>query len=103
MRDLEFVKNPNNNKSFRLTAKIASVWMTVGNRLEIEPNILDCWLDENPRNHKQSLWRVFREWLDNAQDDGEYPLTWNGLRQLLEDSGKKEIAKQYFLFLEGMS
>ena len=49
---------------------------------------------------------VFKLWMENAvglAHHTRYPLSWQGLNTLLEDIGKREVAKQYFEFLENMS
>jgi hypothetical protein len=100
---LSFLKNKKTGKKFFLTQKIGSSWMTIGTRIGIESDILTS-ISEGKDNEK-ALSEVLRKWLSNAggyPNHEEYPLSWQGLYNLLEDSGRVEDAKQYFEFLEGM-
>lgn len=102
--DLDFIRNPTTREKFELAKMIGSIWSTIGSRLRIEPNLLDCMMDEE-RNNGRCLQRVFDEWFSNApgmKNHKLYPLSWQGLRTLLEDCDKEEIARKYFDFLSQM-
>lgn len=104
MGELLFVKNKKTKEKYELTSKIGSVWGNIGLRLGIEPDILDCIIDEERTNDRR-LNRVLQKWLSNAgglPNHEEYPLSWEGLRNILEDCDKHEIAKEYFEFLSAM-
>jgi hypothetical protein len=99
--DIEFVKNKTTKKSFRLRDKVGSIWSSMGSRLGIEPDILDCIIDEEHSNERR-LYRVMKRWFDNAgqlPNSDEYPRTWEGLRNLLDNCEQQETAKEYFEFL----
>ncbi len=36
--------------------------------------------------------RVFSRWMENADDEGDYPVTWNGVYQLLRDMERAGLA-----------
>lgn len=103
-RDLDFLKNRKTGKKFRLTDKIGTIWSNIGLTLGIEPDLLDCFMDEERTNEKR-LRRVMEKWLTNAGGlpyHDSYPLSWKGLRDILLDCEKIEVAKEYFDFLKHM-
>ena len=70
--------------------KIAKMLGVPPNRLHKTPHsesttkqVLDAWFDHTEMLSKKEI----------------YPPTWDGLEDLLNDIGKKEIAKEYFEFL----
>ena len=90
-----------NGRKFNLEDRIAGNWKTIGLTLGIGYYKLDNIESENDK-HVERLRKVLNVWLEDAGQlphKGEYPLSWSGLNTLLEDSGKMEIAKQYFEFL----
>ena len=103
MGDLAFVayRKKGVRYEYRLASKIGSIWSNIGSRLGIEPDILDCIIDEQRTNEKR-LNQVMNRWLSNAgnlPNHEEYPLSWEGLRNLLEDCEKGEVANEFFEFL----
>ena len=80
-------------------------WERIGLLLGIEQDILDSILDDSQGKNARALSKVFGTWLSNASglpNHENYPLSWQGLYNLLEDSGKVEVAKEYFAFLNAM-
>ena len=101
MSDLLFLKNKNDEK-FRLAERISSKWETIGLILGIEYGMLEAINKDHSRS-EDKLRKVFSIWLENAGNlpkHGEYPYTWKGLKNLLEDIGVTEVSKAYFKFLE---
>ena len=102
--DLTLLKNRGADPDkFSLSDKIVMSWEAIGQRLGIEQGILDSILDDSQHKNARALSKVFDMWLSNASglpNHEDYPLSWQGLYNLLEDSGKVEVAKEYFAFLD---
>lgn len=99
--DLDFLRNRRTSEKFQLTHKIASIWSTIGSRLGIEPDLLDSMMDDF-RNNEGRLRHVLNTWLTHASglpNYDVYPVSWQGLHNLLAESGKEEVANDYFQFL----
>lgn len=80
-------------------------WNNIGERLGIEQDVLQSFLEDSQGKNDRALSKVFNKWLSNAgglPNNNEYPLSWQGLYNLLDDIGKIEVAKEYFAFLENM-
>ena len=102
MLNLRLLKNKTGT-TFNLKSKISSGWKTIGSMLKIEQSILHGWATKYHHDQEECLDEVLNEWLINADDNGSYPLTWKGLYDLLIDSGKRVVAREYFEFLENIS
>ena len=97
--DLLLAKNSKGER-FRLTNKIESVWRNIGTRLGIEDDKLDTF--QESRN-SDALRKVFTRWMDDAGQlpyFKSYPLSWQGLYNLLNDVGKSTDADAFFKFLD---
>ena len=104
MDDLFLVKNKRGDK-FRLSEKIMTKWETIGSRLAIAEDTLEAINSDHGRSESK-LRKVFSIWMDNAgglPNSQVYPLSWKGLKTLLEDIDKVEVAKEYFKFLENVN
>ena len=92
-------------KSFNLAHHISRSWKKIGLQLGIELNKLES-IERSRCDDEETLMSIFKLWMENAvglPHHARYPLSWQGLNTLLEDIGKREVAKQYFEFLENMS
>ena len=69
---------------FYLMDKIAHEWRTLGQLLGLSLSKLQSIGDEYRDKPKECCRAVLGLWLDNPPD--EYPITWHGLLELLEDS-----------------
>lgn len=99
--NLTLLKNRRTREKFQLTTKIGTIWSNIGLRLGIESDLLDSIMDEE-RTNERRLHRVLNKWFSNASqlpNHEDYPLSWQGLRNILDDCEKEEIAKEYFEFL----
>lgn len=88
---------------FNLSDKIVMSWRTIGTILGIADDRLTSYLEDSNGNNSKALSKVFGIWLSNAEGlpkHDDYPLSWQGLYNLLEDSDRLEIAKEYFAFLD---
>ena len=89
------------NKKFQLTSKLETVWRDIGSRLGIEQDQLDSIRDRRKKN-SVALRTVFKMWFDNAgslPNATLYPLSWQGLYNLLWNVGRSTDADTYFELL----
>ena len=83
-------------QNFRLKTLIIHKWKTIGGLVRVPRPYLMVWEEE--RNPEKSLDKVLSYWLDNASS--RYPATWEGLRQLLNDSELSEVANELMKALD---
>lgn len=98
--DLKFVKG---KKNFRLTARIAGDYRTIAATLGVDDATLTTI--EKTNEFPSRIDKVFNVWLQNANQlpqADSYPLTWDGLRELLKDSDLANVADEYFEVLEDL-
>ncbi len=101
INDLASIKNWNGER-FRLMSRIALQWKRIAEVLGLDDVTIDH-IENQYADKDEQVRQVFKKWFDNASEllrSQFYPLTWYGLNELLIDSEMKEIAKQYFAFLE---
>ena len=101
--ELLSLRNERTKKTFNLATKIAASWQEVGRSLGIEEE--DMKSVETFKDVERIEW-VLSRWfnhLDNLTNKDLYPLSWEGLRKLLVDSGLRKTAEQYFTFLNGLN
>jgi hypothetical protein len=83
---------------FYLTEKIAYKWRTIGELIGLTYSKLqrleDKYRRRRPLESKQKEYcqAVLKLWLDNPPPD--YPATWQGLMDLLENSELSEVATE---------
>jgi hypothetical protein len=83
---------------FNLTQSISPSWRSIGLKLGVDKETLDTINTINNTNEKR-LCQVWTMWFNYNAGREKYPLSWEGLRKLLADSGQKVIAKDFFEFL----
>ena len=95
---LNFVRK--GKKTYRLLDRVALRWDTIASVLRLEDI-------ENIRANRfytdtDRAGQVFNEWFCNAPNlcNGEYPVTWKGLYDLLDTAELAQIAKNFFDTLE---
>ncbi len=96
------MRNRTTGEKFELTKLIGTNWLKIGSTLGLEPDTLDSIMNQHSNNQGR-LREVLLTWLDRASGlphSEDYPLSWQGLGTLLDDSGKEEVASQYFSFLD---
>lgn len=101
LEDIFLVKNRTGER-FKLWEMIVAKWFDIGTKLGLENDLLES-IQEDPGRGESKLRRVLGKWFDNAGNlphNDEYPLTWKGLRTLLEDIDKEEVARKFFAFLD---
>lgn len=77
---------------FRLVDRVSSKWESFGYRLDIPQDMLTAWWEESLGNSAKCWMKVMRHWLMGEQTS-EYPTTWEGLYEMLEDVAYIEEAR----------
>ena len=97
------LENKKTQRSFNLAAKLSFSWQKIGQTLGIEQEDMKAANSEFEDDNliKWVLGRWFRQ-PDNLVNKDLYPLSWEGLRKLLVDSGLQKTADKYFTFLDGL-
>ena len=71
---------------------ISHKWRTIGERLDLTSSKLQC-IEVDHRGISEECCRaVLCIWLNNPPD--EYPISWDGLIELLEDSQLGQVASK---------
>ncbi len=96
MNDLAFMKL--NGEKFRLLPLISANYRDVENILKLEQYQKD---KIEKVDYEDRITKVFQHWDENAAGlAGDYPHTWQGLWDILDDSDLTEKGEQFFDFLE---
>ena len=82
----------------RIVQSICPQWRTIGNLLDISDSVLESILSQYRGNLEECCYAVLRRWLDNGSPD--YPLTWEGLLELLEDADCAQVAEELKIALK---
>ena len=69
---------------------IGNKWRTVGHQLGLLPSQLEGIASQFSNNATECCRAVLGEWLENPPPD--YPVTWDGLMELLEDCKLTQVA-----------
>ena len=83
-------------RKFRLVNIVSSKWEAFGYRLGIA-HMLDGWREECLASAQRCWWKVMQYWLSEYQCDTntpDYPATWEGMYEMLDDVEFSEVAKQ---------
>ena len=72
--------------------KIAYEWRTLGENLGFEYSKLESIAAHHRDNPKECCRAVLGQWLDNPPPD--YPTTWHGLLELLEDGQLGQVVTE---------
>ena len=76
----------------RIVQNICPRWRQIGNLLNISDSLLESILSQYRGDLEECCYAVLRQWLDNGSPD--YPLTWEGLLELLNDVDCSQVADQ---------
>ena len=82
---LEWTDEQGRSQSFRLKDEVSSKWRDFGIQLDMEQNTMVNW-DREYLGDNNACWEcVMQAWLERGHSD--YPVTWEGLYDLLEHVG----------------
>ena len=93
-RDLTLIKwkDGTETRRLRIIDTVCGKWETIGILLYIPPANLELWWKQTNHDPHKCCDNVFRFWFQNPPED--YPLTWDGFIDLLEDVPFKELAEE---------
>ena len=77
--------------------RISSKWRDIGELVGISFQQLACMAKEHHGNHMDCCRAVLGFWLDNPPE--EYPTTWKGLLQLLDDCRLGQVVSELKIVL----
>ena len=86
---------------YDLSSKISGSWEDIGLRLGLEYNMLHGEIEEL-RTAKSRLGAVLAIWFEDAPqlpNYGKYPISWEGLHNLLCDADHSVAAKEFVDFM----
>ena len=95
MKDLTLMKwkdSEGKQHKLRIVQSICPQWRAIGNMLDISDSVLESTLSHYRGDLEECCYAVLRRWLDNGSPD--YPLTWEGLLELLEDADCAQVAEE---------
>ena len=103
IEDISFIKN--GTEIFELSKRICSRWQKIGLVLGIEHDKMRYLAADKSRETEEKYKKILDIWLDEASslpNSDDYPLSWQGLKTLLEDIDESAVAKQLFAFLDAI-
>ncbi len=93
---LSFLKTKNG--TYRLYENIAIHYKKIAGTLGIDANKITL-IEHGSSDDVSRVSQVFQEWFENADqlpNRQYYPLTWEGLREILKDSDLANVAERFF-------
>ena len=89
---LKYMDNRGQKKELRIKKSICCKWKEIGTLLEIESSSLNAWEMMYSRNVFECINPVLDHWFEHKSDD--YPVSWDGLKKLLEDAELCQVATE---------
>ena len=83
-------KDSGREHKFRLVDRVSAGWRMFGILTCITDNILDEWELRFMRDPVRCWEKVMSKWLDDGESE-DYPVTWQGLYNLLKDAEYGEV------------
>ena len=93
MKNLTLIKwkdSQGKQHKLRIVQSICPKWRIIGNLLNISDPVLESMLSQYRGDLEECCYAVTRQWLDNGSPG--YPVTWEGLMELLEDADCAQVA-----------
>ena len=94
---IKYMDKRGQKKELRIKKLICYKWKEIGTLLEIESSSLNAWEMTYNRNVFECIDLVLNHWFEHEPDD--YPVSWDGLKKLLEDVELCQVAKELDLAL----
>lgn len=94
MKNLTLIKwtdSLGKQRKLRIVQQICPKWRQSGNLLGISDPVLESILSQYHGDLEECCYAVMRKWLDNGSPD--YPLSWDGLLELLNDIECSQVAE----------
>ena len=88
---IEWRNEKGETERLRIKQKICNRWKYIGDLLEIPEAVLESWNTKHKEDSLKCIDSVMSHWLQHPTDD--YPVSWEGLKKLLQDVELSEVAK----------
>ena len=88
-------------KQLKLYSRVSHKWNLIATRLGFIPGNIDS-LRRNCHDDHERVTIVFQQWFDDAKNlpnARKYPLSWQGLINILEDAELGEVATKLYAAL----
>lgn len=95
---LRWRDNEGHTKRFGLRDRVSAKWQKFGLLLGLTVNELELIEMKNLGDASQSWMQVMQTWFDRGSSD--YPATWQGLTELLEDLDYHQVSQDLLKALE---
>lgn len=96
MKHLELLKwrdEGGREQELRVVSRVSSQWRSFGRQLGFQSNELDVLEERSLRDPNKCWLEVMRQWLERGGYH-DYPATWEGLYQLLDDLRFESVASE---------
>ena len=80
-------------QQLRIIETIGVKWREVAALLGLSVGQMDGIQQQSFMDNEQCCYRVFDHWIISNGEFTDYPITWSGLHELLEDVGHRAIAE----------
>ena len=77
---------------FSLMEKLSLHWRDIGELIGLSFQQLECLASEHHSKHTECCRAVLGSWLEDPPE--EYPITWSGLIELLQDSELSQVVSE---------
>ena len=94
---LKWKNEQGQEQRLRILEEVCTKWKDIGGVIGLSPNHLDAIEKHRLGDMMECCRDVFSVWLQ--QEEGSYPVTWDGIRELLKDMKLSAIAKKIDEFL----
>ena len=81
-------------QQLRIIESISSKWQDLATLVGLSMSQMDGIQKQSLLETEQCCLRVFDHWIISNREFTNYPITWSGLQELLEDIGHRALAKQ---------
>ena len=69
-------------------------WRDIGYQIDLTKSTINSFATKHENDPERCWEEVMSAWCEEEQGADEYPVTWNGLYQLLKDVEAPEVAEQ---------
>ena len=80
--------------TFKLMEKVSTKWRDIGYQIDLTKNTIDGYAIKHGNDPERCWDEVMSKWCEDGQGSDEYPVTWDGLYQLLKDVEAAQVAEQ---------
>lgn len=89
---IKWTDEKGNKRKFRLVSRVSNKWREFGRILGITENDMDGWFKQHLAFDSECWIKTMKYWLEDGSE--HYPVTWDGLVEMLEDVNLAGVAKE---------